>query len=1426
MKLHKSVLTLSILALAGYGPSAVGLDITLENKPVNYSNRAKPNVLLAIDDSGSMDVELSVKGTVEGYAYWKDESFVVGGEARPDGGTRYMQLFPLGYRNATKTNSSTIYNGGRLWGGRYIPPFDAYGFFRNSDWNPAYYDPKVTYAPWPSYGGHAWPNIDKTVAWLDPALTGSDSSSSDRYLDLTATTLSTKFSGDDGKFDFRTGMWCDNSGTKCTADEAKGVDYWAATYYVKDKTSSFTVTSGSSSTATYVDPSNAKIIEAESGALSSVIVKYDTSAGGEGYVDFSATSDDFFTSPPATYEAAWTFETATTPTTAEIWVRHRMASDANDSFWLAMDDYDSSQIAEVDTNTWVTLDSEDWYGWRDGHDSVTSTFAFRWEKWADVTLDDSGSHTLRIRQREKNSGLDQIAIVLGTTPTFGSSPLTNDSSTTSKTYSCGTAADLLPVNYAIFHESPSSIDGVDALAPDGSCLKKVEIKSGTTSYDSGRTYEQEIQNFANWFTYYRKRHQVARGALGSALQGIGGIRAGLYWINNRPELSMYDLDSASDVTAVLKQNYYYINDGSTPNRSALKHAGEQLDTNKKIIEYACQKNYTLLFTDGYDNDRGEWDPVKEEWTEFKFPDSDGGAGTPYADTIANTLADVAYYYYATRLRTDLDEDKVPVPESCTDGTAEPWVDCQTNLHMNTYTVSMGLTGEEVFEQSYTHDGKSKTYTKVKDAYNVSPSWPSSLGFDGRMMDDLYHAAVNGRGEMFNAKKAKDLSDELQDAINTILATEGSASGLSFNTATLSTESLLFSASFNTTKWSGELKATNLDSVTGLPDGVAWSVQEKLDAQSSRSIITYNPATQAGVPFQWDNLTATQQADLKTAPDGTTESDEVNAKLRLDFLRGDRSEEGGLFRERASRLGDIVNSSPVYVGPAVMGWPEYKDNDLFGSDTHSYSRFKVEVADTRKPIVYVAANDGMIHGFLADRSDSAGEERLAYVPSAVYSTEKTRGLHYLTNPDYSHRFYTDGEPIYSDVFIKSKGEAVKKWRTLLAGGHQGGAKGLYVLDVTDPSTFTEANADKRVLFEFTGNMDDDLGYLHEPPLIGMMNTGEWALIFGNGFNSVNGNGVVYIVMIESVTHNGWLESGVDQNVYKFDTQKSGAVSGISGADTNGDRVIDYIYAADAAGHVWSLDVRDETSPGSWDFAYKSGSTPAPLFTATNDAGEAQPINVRPRAIKNIYGSGGSIDPNRLIIFGTGQMLQNGDLDNVDEQSFYAVWDRGNGNLTRSSLAKSTLTQDPVTMNRTLDNGTTLYSGSNKGFYVDFDTVTGERIIDYIDIRQHGSGDHYALFSSVVPDKDACSYGGRSWINAFDLGTGTTPEAVFDTNGDGVVNGDDDPLASIPNDHFLVDFVSSGQNGYGNSSEGKIITTTLEGGMQLTNGRLGWQELINR
>ncbi|MFT6924526.1 MAG: type IV pilus assembly protein PilY1 [Psychromonas sp.] len=687
---------------------------------------------------------------------------------------------------------------------------------------------------------------------------------------------------------------------------------------------------------------------------------------------------------------------------------------------------------------------------------------------------------------------------------------------------------------------------------------------------------------------------------------------------------------------------------------------------------------------------------------------------------------------------------------------------------------------------------------------------------------MVNAAANGGGTFTGAADSAGLVSAFRSASNSIFNKVGTLASVSFNTSQLTADSGLYTANFNTAGWRGSLQAYPL-SGTGVVEAQAWNAATKLDEMdyTDRNIFTYNQNYSLGGDFTRTNLSTEQRDDLNAGPAGAADAD---VDLLINYLRGDRSNEGTgatNYRTRSSRLGDIVNSTAMYVGAPYLSWPDYGSNNMFGAADKDYSTFKTDNA-ARTPMVYVGANDGMLHGFNASLSGTnAGKEQFAYIPGSIASDAEQAGLHYLAEQNYAHQFYVDLTPTISDVYIGKKGFLTTRgWRTLLIGGLRAGGKGLFALDVSDPENF----AAQDVLWEFSSADDPDLGYTYSKPTVAMMANGKWAVIVGNGYNSGDGKAKLFIIFIEEGLDGTW-DTG---DYIKIDTSDatSNGLSTPRVVDIDGDGVADRIYAGDLQGNMWAFDVTsdDPTKKNKeWEVAYltsnANGAPPAPLFTATDSSGNAQPITSAPILSTNPNTSQG--DPDLLVFFGTGKYLEATDVTtNRDEMSYYSVLDAGASSLTRSDLASRELVTNA---------GLRTISGSdwtsNSGWYLDLldssatPSAQGERVIAESLIRNN-----VLFFNTVIPSGDQCSSGGKGWLMSLDLGTGLAPTfGVFDANGDkSIDDGDIGYIGEVFDDGLPSAPAILGDVQYTVGSTGALEARDIHSGESSNGGRLSWFE----
>lgn len=620
-------------------------------------------------------------------------------------------------------------------------------------------------------------------------------------------------------------------------------------------------------------------------------------------------------------------------------------------------------------------------------------------------------------------------------------------------------------------------------------------------------------------------------------------------------------------------------------------------------------------------------------------------------------------------------------------------------------------------------------------YGVSPT----------QFNDL--AAAGGTGTAYQASDLATLTTTLGNIFSDILAQAGSASSVAANSSQLRTNSAIFQAKFDSSDWSGRLLAYALDSkgkpaatptwMAGTSESPTPAYYVPLPAADDRSIVTTKASTKKGIAFRWP----ADPANPSTTELDTAQTTLLGSSALLDYLRGDATNEGtgtSQYRSRPNgKLGDIVNSSPAYVGKPSLGYPDSFEGSAYSSFAGTHA--------TRKPMLYVGANDGMLHGFEA----ATGKEKLAFIPNSLFPKLPT-----LSSKAYSHRYYVDGTPTVADAYYDGA------WHTILVGGLNAGGQGIYALDVTNPANFSEANAESIVRWEFTDSNDSDLGYTFSQPVIGRMANGKWAAIFGNGYNNTvaDGNastsGYAYLYVVDLQT--GSLLAKISTKAGTATTPNG--LASVNAVDVDGDRIVDYVYAGDLLGNMWKFDMTG-SSANSWNVAYGSAGSPEPLFTAKDISDKAQPITERPAV--GLHPS----QPNGyMVYFGTGKYIETGDnsTTGTQTQTFYGIWDNGASVSGRSSLQQQTITgtftetgsEWRVTSKNTVDWRT------QWGWYMDL--ASAEKQVSNPILRGGR-----IIFTTLTPATGTCSAGGYSWLMELDPETGAAlPTTPFDVNGDGI------------------------------------------------------------
>ncbi|MGA8008870.1 MAG: PilC/PilY family type IV pilus protein [Thiomonas sp.] len=902
---------------------------------------------------------------------------------------------------------------------------------------------------------------------------------------------------------------------------------------------------------------------------------------------------------------------------------------------------------------------------------------------------------------------------------------------------------------------------------------------------------------------------------------------------------------------------------STPLRLSLQAVGKYYQTpqpwqtsNTDKSEYACRPSYTILTTDGFWNGG----------TPSSVGNVDGSTQTaittpsnyqyqpiaPFSDGQSNTLADVAMQYWVTDLQPTINNE---VPSTPSDPAY--W------QHMTTFTMGLGytpagitpntLTQTQIFDWSRTGSPPSGV---------TSISWPSPASNSINNITDLMHAAVNGHGDFFSAKNPADFVNGIKSALAQIQDRKGAGNAitLSASSTTASADSVYrFIASYYTGQWTGSLTADTWSDATQTYSQ-AWSANSVFPSAANRNIWTVNRAasttnTQSPVQFILgigNTLPALDSPELNGLDYYVSSVKQSTTRAAmLNYLRGDNSDTN--LRQRKAVLGDVISSTPVYVAAP--------DKTLFVNATFpgasTYAAF-VAAKTNRTPLVYVAANDGMLHAFrvkqgttnnILDANKPAGQEIFAYMPAGVLAqvANSPSGITNLANPQYGivngvtgaqavpHQYFNDGRITTQSVYLDTGDGNGLIWRTILIGTTgRGPAKTVYAMDITNPANFESSTTTaNNILWErsagdagactglITSGCSSYIGQMTGAPVIGQIKVGasnQWAVFIGNGYNSTANKpallqfdlatGSLNVRATTGASNDGLAEPGLAQPDFK---------TGIS----------TQAYAGDLNGNVWSFDLSSPTG------------TVTKIFQAKDANGAVQPIT---SLVSLDYDSKTS---STWAYFGTGRYLSNADVSSTQVQTWYGLRVATNATTTplpavvTASSTRANLTARTILAEVSASNGNFLRATSQAsvgdmsgklGWYLDLSTQAGERVIN----RTQFIGG-LALVTTMIPKvSDPCNTvpsGAVMLVDPFtggnftsDIGLGSTSVTINNKNKIVPFNG---MVYSVgPAAGVTGSYDKNGKIGLQfNNMSGSPVTLGPITAPGASAGRVSWRELSN-
>lgn len=843
---------------------------------------------------------------------------------------------------------------------------------------------------------------------------------------------------------------------------------------------------------------------------------------------------------------------------------------------------------------------------------------------------------------------------------------------------------------------------------------------------------------------------------------------------------------------------YFRNLGDVPEYSSISNAGSTGTMNTWVdgfpivrswrdpMVYSCQRNFILgigdIYTHRDTNLPGSTIKTSDEPTTPASVDADTAINVKTATDMVGQLeglsnlgsnrgprndsqfiAGLAYHTHTTDIRADL-AGKQAISTYWMDVLEAPYE------HRNKYWLAAKFGGFEVPENFDPYASGNGTSTLPLDSWNKD------------------NAQVNGTTQLrpsnyFTANDPASMKSGLEEAFAKIANEASKTSTTSIATASpnVSTGNASYGSTYDPESWTGDVTASSLNFAPNgtLTRTLVWSAAQNLDNAAAasatwhantRKVVTFCDAasTPGGIAFTTTALaacdTATADVTTRRLNYGTFEAisgvaaDRQSKSNYLAYLRGNRTSEiknNGPYRTRESLLGDIVGSKLLAVS---------RPSSPYADETNpGYNAFRTTYA-SRKTVVYVGANDGMLHAFDGSITDDStgGQELFAFIPSFVYGTDSTgptSGLASLGTPAFEHRYLVNGPVMNFDVDFNRAGTPTAEtsdWRTILIGGLGKGGRGYYAIDVTAPESWTDQDESAlagSVLWEFPASSDATtrarMGHsFGEPSVVKTAKYG-WVVIFSSGYNNDDGKGYFFIVnpktgaLLETVE----IDEGTESTPLNMANQRAFIPNYT-------DYTADALYAGDLRGNVWRLDLT--TTEGSY-------AAPIKIATLTNADGHLQPVTTRPLI---------EVDPRtkkRYVLIGTGRLLAESDIVSSSLQSFYAIAD-GTGQAggfwsTPPGQEAFPIERSALAANTSLLDGIGSAPASSLGWYLDLsgkpaptletnEETTEEgtvEIAERVDVNPDANFGIVA-FAANLPNGDACNPSGTSRVFGLRIGDG--------------------------------------------------------------------------
>lgn len=756
---------------------------------------------------------------------------------------------------------------------------------------------------------------------------------------------------------------------------------------------------------------------------------------------------------------------------------------------------------------------------------------------------------------------------------------------------------------------------------------KVNVKAWDRPF--GRTIAEEQQNIANWYQYHRRRSFALRHLVAQLIQKFPEFRYGLDFTtdyNNKftPVLGKEENTAIHNQKLLTTLYEYTQQNAGTPLATALDRAGQyfsgQLKNHKSPIIHSCQANYAVMLSDGFWNDHRRYKGQAQGDL-----DGDGAAG-PFGNTA---LADIATYYFQRDLAPTLKNDFSLQRSVCKS------VQPPQHQHMSTIGVTFGPFGNLKTDAQGCWP---EPALKANDDWGNPLADPFSEDVTSENLlariDDLWHAAYNSNGFFTASTQPQVLMDELSKVFQSISQLNSTGAAGTLASGNLNADNSYVVSSYDIEDNTGSLASYASIPATGaLATTPRWNTVTMNGGsrfvKGQRNLYGYNSETGQPVDLSQNKsasaLSARQRAVL--FPTDAPPQQMQRTQAWLDQLQ-------------IAPLGALVHSNPTFVGQPSRSKSQQSDDVKAG-----YLKFQqAQKTNLKRDMVYIGSNRGLLHGF----DLQTGQELFAYLPDALLSAN-------LPAKNKAYTSSMDGPIVAEDVYFADAG----KWRTVIVAGFRHGASGYVALDVTNPEGFLNASQGvKQVLWEYSnqgnaGVKNPLLGDSYSKAAIGRMANGRWLAIFGNGYNSAQGEAALIMLDMETGELVHQMTTGAGPAADPLNLNRDNAMAEPALIDKDQDGIVDVIYAGDFFGNLYAFDVQSK-NPADWRSKFGQASKATPLYAVPG-----APITTRPAVMRS--GEPGGL----LIIAGTGQNVT-GQTSKAPDNQLFAVIDRNKPVDARASM----------------------------------------------------------------------------------------------------------------------------------------------------------------